>query len=258
MHMRMSRVLRKMRAGEVATCTKINLADSRAVEIAGLVGFDCVWLDMEHVPNDWETLENQIRAAKVHDMDSLTRVARGSYSDYIKPLEADSAGIMIPHIMSAEDARKVIHYTRFQPIGRRPMDSGNVDGAFCMVDHVEYAQTANKERFIIVQIEDPEPLDELDEIASIEGIDMLLFGPCDFSHSIGKLAQWDNPELAETKKRVAKAARDHGKFSGTVSGIADIAKNIDMGYNFITCGADVVALGAYFRDIAKVFEQAKK
>lgn len=258
MHMRMSRVLKKIRAGGVASCTKINLADSRAVEIAGMMGFDCVWLDMEHVPNNWETLENQIRAARAHDMDSLTRVARGSYSDYIKPLEADSAGIMVPHIMSAEDARKVVYHTRFQPVGRRPMDGGNIDGAFCMVDPLEYIETANKERFIIVQIEDPEPLDELDEIASIEGIDMLLFGPADFSHSINKLAQWDNPVLAETKKRVAKAARDHGKFAATVSGVAGIAENIDMGYNFITCGADVIALGSYFGDIVKTFEKAKK
>ena len=129
MHMRKSKVLKKLRAGEIATSIKINLADPRVTEIAAMCGFDCVWLDMEHVPSDWNAIENQIRSAKVYDVDTLVRVPRGSYSDYIKPLEADAAGIMVPHLMGLEDAKKVVWQTRFHPIGRRAIDGGNADGA---------------------------------------------------------------------------------------------------------------------------------
>ena len=90
--MRPSRVLKKMRAGQVATCAKLNLADPVVSELAALAGFDCVWLDMEHLPHTTEQIHNHIRAAKMHDMDTLVRVQRGSYSDLIHPLEMDATG----------------------------------------------------------------------------------------------------------------------------------------------------------------------
>ena len=100
MKMRESRVLRKLRAGKVATCMKLNLLDPRIAELAGMCGFDCIWIDMEHVPTDYATVENMVRAAKIYDVDVLTRVSKGSYNDFIRPLEADSTGIMVPHLMS--------------------------------------------------------------------------------------------------------------------------------------------------------------
>jgi 4-hydroxy-2-oxoheptanedioate aldolase len=179
MKMRPSRVLKKLRAGQVASCVKINLADPRVIDIAAMCGFDCVWLDMEHVPTDWSTIEHQIRAAKIFDCDTMVRVARGSYSAHVQPLEADAAGIMVPHVMSLEDAKKVVWQTRFHPVGRRPVDGGNADGAYCLVDFNEYIETANKERFVVVQIEDPEPLSDLEAICELPGIDMIFFGPGD-------------------------------------------------------------------------------
>ena len=108
MQMRPSRVLKKLRNDEIATCTKINLSDPRATEIAAICGFNCLWLDMEHVPHTDTDILNHVRAAKMHDMDTLVRVKRGSYSDLIHPLEMDASGIMVPHLMSLEEAKKSI------------------------------------------------------------------------------------------------------------------------------------------------------
>jgi len=253
--MRPSRVLRKLRAGEVANCMKLNLADPRVVEIAAMSDFDCVWLDMEHVPNTLAAMENQIRAAKMFDVDTLVRVQRGSYSDLIHPLEADAAGIMVPHLMSLEQAREIAWRTRFHPVGRRPIDGGNADGAYCKIALDDYVRQANEQRFVIVQIEDPEPLDELDEIAQVEGIDMIFFGPGDFSQGIGAPGQWDDPRIADTRKRVADVALKHGKFAGTVGSPANARELVDMGYKFISIGADVVALSQYFDNMATAFRQ---
>ena len=256
MHMRPSRVLRKLRAGQLATCTKLNLADPRAVEIAAQSGFDCVWLCNEHVPTDWFVLENMIRAAKIYDVDTLVRVSKGSYSDIVRPLEADAAGIMIPHLMSVEEARYIARTTKFHPVGRRPVDGGNVDGAYCQVPFQEYLETANRERFVIVQIEDPEPLDELDEIASVPGIDMLLFGPADFSQGIGHPGEMDHPLIAEARQRVAEVCAAHSKFAGTVCSAANARELWEMGYRFLSIGADVVALGSYFAQTLQDLESA--
>ncbi len=255
MEMRPSRVLAKLRAGEVASCIKLNLSDPRAADIAAICGVDCIWNDMEHVPNTELAIENQIRAAKMHDVDTVVRVRRGSYSDIVLPLEMDAAGIMVPHVMSADDARKVVHQSRFHPLGRRAWDGGNSDGKYCMIDPQTYLTQANEQRFVIVQIEDPEPMDELEEIASIDGIDMLFFGPGDFSQGIGHPGEFNHPEVIEARKRVADVALANGKFAGTVSSPATLKSMVDMGYTFLNISADVVAMAVGFKAALAAFDE---
>ncbi len=248
--MRKSRVLRKLRAGEVVNCFKMNFTDTRAFEIAAMHGFDVLWTGMEHVPNDWSTIEKQILAAKVYDVDVVCRIARGSYSDYIRPLEMDATGIMVPHVMSKADAEKVVSMTKFAPLGSRAVDGGNADGAFTNVPFLEYLETSNRERFTILQIEDPQALDEIEAIAAAPGYEMLLFGPGDYSCALGIPGQTNHPDVQRARKIVAEVARKHGKFAGTVGSPDNYNELVDMGYNFINLGADVVALSNYCKDIA--------
>ncbi len=252
MHMRPSKVLSKLRNGKVVNSFKTNLASSRAVEIAAMMGFDCVWLCQEHTASDLSVIEHQINAAKIHNVDTLVRVPRGSYSDLIHPLELDASGIMVPHCMSAVDARQIARTTRFQPIGLRPVDGGNADGAFCNMDFVQYLKEANEQRFIIIQIEDPEPLAELDAIASVPGIDMLFFGPGDFSHAIGVPGQFNDPRLVAARRKVGEAAIKHGKFAGTVG--LPTPELLDIGYRFFNIGSDVKALSDHSKANLSAFD----
>jgi 4-hydroxy-2-oxoheptanedioate aldolase len=256
--MRRSRVLEKLRAGKMASCVKLNLGDPRVAEIAAASGVDCIWICLEHVPNDLREVENQIRAAKMHDVDSVVRVARGSYSDLIRPLEMDATGIMVPHVMSADDARKIVWHTRFHPLGRRPIDGGNADGGYCTIPAAEYIRQANQERFLIVQIEDPEALGELDAMAQVPGIDIILFGPGDFSHAIGRVGQIDDPQVVAAERQVAAAALGHGKFAGAVASVDTLAAKLDLGFRFINVGADVLALTEYFGRVSRAFQAHAK
>ncbi len=258
MDMRKSRVLRRMRNGEVAVCVKANLNDPRNIELAAMCGVDCIWICMEHVPTDYSYVENAVRAAKNYDTDILTRVAKGSYNDFIRPLEADSTGIMVPHLMSLEEAKKIVYFTKFHPIGRRPIDGGNQDGKYCMVDGNDYIKQANEERFVVVQIEDPEPMAELEEICALPGIDMIFFGPGDFSQGIGAPNDFSNPYLLESRKRIAETARRHGKFAGTVGGAGNFNDLVEMGYNFISVGADVIWLQNAYKAAATLTGQKAK
>jgi len=246
MEMRKSRVLETLRAGKVAKSIKLNLHDPKIAEIAGMCGFDAIWMDMEHVPTDWQSIENGIRAAKIYDADLVVRVERGTYSDYVRPFESDASGIIVPHIMNAQEVRQIVRTTRFHPLGMRPVDGGNTDGAFCMIDFNEYLRQANANRFVCVQIEDVEPLDQLEEIASVEGIDMIFFGPGDFSQSLGCPGQWDHPKLVSTRKLIAEVCHKHGKYAATVGGPGNYKQLVDMGYTYINIGADVVGLSSYF------------
>jgi 4-hydroxy-2-oxoheptanedioate aldolase len=253
--MRKSRTLAKLRAGEPVYSVKLNTVDPRVAEIAAMSGFPCIWIDTEHTANDYAVIERQIMAAKIHGTDVLIRIPRGSYSDYIRPLELDASGIMVPQIMSVKDAQDVVRITKFHPQGRRPIDGGNADGLYAGLSASEYIEQANSERFVVLQIEDPEAMGALDGIANVEGYDMLFFGPGDYSHSLGVTGQTSHPLVQEGYKKVAEAAVRHGKFAGTVGSPESVPRLLSMGYRFLNIGADVLGLSTYFSNLSKAVEQ---
>jgi len=258
MILRKSRLLRELREGKNPTCQKINLRDPRVIELCGLTGTSSVWLDNEHVGDDWLNLENQIRAAKLYDVDTIVRVEKGSYSDYVKPFECDATAIMVPHVTTADEARKIVELTRFQPLGRRAWDGGNVDGQYCLVPAADYLAHSNTERLLIFQIESPEALANVEEIAAVPGFEILLFGPGDFSHLSGKAGQAGAPEVVAARKRVAAAARANGKYLMSPSpGMASREDLEAEGFRIFNVGADVIGLGNYFKAQLDVAPSAK-
>jgi 4-hydroxy-2-oxoheptanedioate aldolase len=239
------KALDRMRAGETINCFKFNFDGHRIIQMTGMMGFDCFWTDMEHTPNDLALIERQVLAAKANGMDIIVRVPRGSYSNLIHPLEMDASAIMVPHVMSEADAKQIAKMTKFHPIGRRPADGGNADGAYCLEDFVEYTQFVNKNRFIIAQIEDPEAMEELDAICAVEGIDMIFFGPGDYSHALGIPGQIRDPQVNEARIKVAECAKKHGKLAGTTGSPELFKEYSDIGYDLINIGADVHAIKVY-------------
>ncbi|RYE03780.1 MAG: aldolase, partial [Sphingobacteriaceae bacterium] len=105
--------------------------------------------------------------------------------------------------------------------------------------------------------EDVEAMDELEDIARLDGFDMLFFGPGDFSQSIGAPGDWNNPILLDARKKVAEVARKHGKFAATTGGIGMLEEFKNMGYQLINVGADVVGMSAYCNGLISTFNQSK-
>lgn len=254
--LRRSRLLKALRAGQTATCFKSNLSDPRVVEIASLCGVDSVWLCNEHVPSSWIIIENQIRAAKLYDVDTLVRVEKGSYSDYIKPFEADATGIIVPHVTTAAEARQIVKWARFQPVGSRPMDGGNADGKFCALNVKDYIANNLRERIIIMQIESPAALENLEEILAVPGYDAVCFGPADFAHLSGHPGETGGPAVVAARRRVARLARAAGKFVMAAGGSATRAELEREGHALFTVGADVVGLMDYVNTRLRDFTAA--
>ena len=113
----------------------------------------------------------------------------------------------------------------------------------------DYIKYSNEEKLTIVQIEDIEAYEQLEEIAQVPGIDMIFFGPADFSQGNKSVGRPDS-EVDRVRRLVAKTARKYGKFAGTVGSLANFDQLVDMGYTFVSMGADVVALTAYFKNIS--------
>lgn len=246
----------KLRSGNTASCLKLNIGDGQAAEIASISGFDCLWIDQEHLAQDYSVLNSQIWAAKSRNVDVMVRVPRGSYSGYVRPLEMDATGILVPHIMNLEEAKQVVQMTRFHPIGRRAIDGGSADGAYTNMDFQEYLKDSNEQKFVILQIEDPEVLPDIEAIAALDGVDGLFFGPGDFSQGIGAPGEWNHPRLLEARKLVAEVANKYGKIAATSGGIDSLDSFLEMGYRFVNVGADVVGLSSYCKGLVDRFNKS--
>jgi 4-hydroxy-2-oxoheptanedioate aldolase len=165
----------------------------------------------------------------------------------IRPLELDAAGVMYPHCMSAQEAAQAVWTLRFHPIGRRPIDGGNIDGDFCTVPLQEYVTRSNEQKFLAVQIEDKEAIEHIEGIVATPGIDVVFVGPGDLSHSLGAPGETDHPAVIETIERVERACRRHGRHWGLPASTATIRTYYDRGARFFATCADVVGLHEYFK-----------
>ena len=252
---RKSRVKRTVDQGKVATILKCNTSDTKVAEIFALAQPDAIWLCMEHGSLDYGQAENQINAAKIYDVDSLLRVNRGGYSNYIRGFELDCTGLIIPQIKSLADAKEIEEFTKFPPIGKRGLDGGNNDGKYTKLDMIEYLKQSNEERLVIYQVETPEVLNDIEAIAEMEGVDALFFGPGDYSLSLGVPGQMDHPDVVSARKLVAELARKNNKIAATPGGPGVAKTYIDMGYNLLNIGADVVALADYAENLVNELEK---
>ena len=248
-------MIEKMQRDEMVLSAKLNAPSHVTASIAAMLGYDAIWVDLEHIPGDYREINEVVLACKAYGCETVVRVARGSYSDLIHPLEMDASAVMVPHVMSVEDAKYVAKMTKFHPIGRRAIDGGYADGQYCLLPTPEYIDNANNNRLTIIQIEDIEAYEQLEEIAQIPGIDMLFFGPADFAHSLGIPGQGADPRVMEAKRRVAEVARKYGKFAGTVGGTGNIKDLYDMGYRYVNVAADVLSIIDGFGSVLKTCKE---
>lgn len=239
--MRKSKVLAKLRKGEPVLSVNLSMACSPLViEMAGRIGLDAIWIDTEHRPFSQREIASMLLAGRYADVDCYVRIRKGEgYTSFFRPLEDGAAGIMVPHVKTREEAEWVVYNSKFMPIGRRGAENMMVDADLGMVDTLEYFAHANRETFVAIQIEDVEALNHLDEIVSVEGVDILFVGPADLSSSMGIALQFDHPDFQAAVSAIGAAAAAHGKWWGLpVSDIEAVAKYAARGASFFNMGGD--------------------
>lgn len=241
--MRPSKIKAKLKRNEPALVTTIHFTDPSAYELVSLMGFDGLWMDLEHHAASVETANALMRAARVGTADILARPAKGEFMRMGRILEAGAQGIMYPRCDTAAEAREVVKWSKFAPLGRRGCDGGNPDMPYCAMPVDQYVREANEQTFVVVQLEDREAVANAREIAEVEGVDVLFFGPGDFTVLSGIPGQFDHPLVHEAIREVAAAAKAAGKHWGMPAGTPERAKQLlDLGARLIAHGADIVWL----------------
>jgi 4-hydroxy-2-oxoheptanedioate aldolase len=241
--MRTSRIKEKLGRDEPVLITQLHFTDPSVFEMTSLMGFDGIWMDMEHHFYSLETAGGLMRAARTGVTDIVARPGKGEFMRMQRMLEAGAQGIMYPRCDDAAEARSVVEWAKFQPLGKRGFDGGNPDMPYCSMPVLDYIKHANEQTFIIIQVEQPNALENIDAIAAIEGIDVLMLGPCDFSIQGGFPGDFNHEKLLAAAKRIAEAAKRSGKKWGLpVGSVEDAQKMMDLGAQVFFYNADIVAV----------------
>ena len=252
--MRPSKSLAKWRAGKPVLGTTLHVADPSVYEMVSLMGFDLIWMDLEHHAHSVETAGGLMRAARVGGADIIARPAKGEFMRLARLLEAGAQGIMYPRCTSAEEAAMVVQNAKFPPMGDRGLDGAGPDMPYGLTDLKTYLTAANEETFIAIQIEDKAGVDQAEAIAATNGVDLLFFGPGDYSIRNGFAGNFEDERYWEAVQRVADAAAAAGKWWGTPAFHAAHARRLlEMGAMLVTRSSDMSLLRITFDGLKSEF-----
>ncbi len=247
------RVLRR----EVLAGTWLNLGSSVTAEIAGKAGFDWLLIDLEHGSGDEAHLLGQLQAISATDSVGIVRIAWNDAPRFKRTLDLGPSGIMVPYVNTAEEARRAVAAMRYPPQGVRGAARFTRAAGFSQ-EFDRYFAEANANLLTIVQIETPQAVAQVEEIAAVEGVDVLFVGPLDLSLGLGIPQQYTHPDFRAALHRVSEAARGANKAAGILLGSADqIAPTVADGFTFLAVGSDGGMVAAGMKSLLSVFTNVR-
>jgi len=237
----------RLRRGETLLGTLLTLPHPAIAEIAAGAGFDWLFLDAEHGELETRELAAILRAVD-HRVPCVVRVAAVAEVPIKKALDLGAAGVIVPQVQSAEQAREVVRHARYSPRGARGVGLARAHGyGFGFAD---YVATANERIALIVQVEHERAVADIDAIVRVDGTDAVLLGPYDLSASLGKMGQVDDPEVVAAIDRVIDCCRAAsmplGIFGVSAAAVAPYAVR---GCTLLVAGVDTLLFGNAAREL---------
>ena len=233
--------LRQLRAGKLAI--GIGLRQARTVDTAQIMktaGFDWLFIDCEHNSMGTDTAAQIASAALAVGITPVVRVAGKEHWLASRMLDNGAQGVVVPHVETDSEAKRIADHCRFPPIGHRSMGGGLQQLGFAPVPVGEAARIVNEETLVVVMLESPRGIENCEAIAAVPGIDALLIGTNDLCMEMGIPGQFDDPRIREAYAKVIAACRKHGKFPG-MGGMYTpelLERHISMGVQLILSGSD--------------------
>jgi 4-hydroxy-2-oxoheptanedioate aldolase len=230
-----SKVKRLLANGQPAWGASLPDASELIAKLTVDTGVDFLWIDTEHRPFDTFEIRWIPMICRRKDCVPLVRVAGLDPREIKKALDVGASAIMVPQVNTAAEARLAVQYAKYPPQGTRGVSP--LWPIFMDVSYDDYLPAANAETCVVVQIESPAGIANLDAIAAVDGVDVVFAGPLDLSASLGHIGQIGHPDvqkfLAEFPRRVACS----GKASGiTLVGFEACKRAFEQGYRFINIG----------------------
>ncbi len=254
--MRPSQVRQKLSRGETVWTAKINTWAPDVIELMCTHGFDGIWYCLEHNKLNPETVTAAIRATRLSGVDAIMRVKPSNYTDLLWLLETGARGIMLPRVRDVAEVERVVEMMKFPPEGRRGYDGVQSESNFGHAKPADYMASANRENFLMVQIEEPEVVPHIEAVAATPGVDVLFVGPGDLTLGMGKFGQTKDSEIVAIMQRVVEACQRHGKTAGIPCAPEDVPRYHEMGFRFFNVISDWRLLFAGLQQTAERMRQA--
>ena len=233
----------KLARNELVLCMAVNQMRTPDVAlIAATCGFDAIFIDMEHGPTSLESASAVSVAALGYGITPLARIASHHAHDMARYLDSGGMGLMVPHIDSAAEAEEIVQYCKFPPRGMRSAPGTIPTLAFESPTQPEINRILDDQVLLAAMVETPTGVANAEEIAAVDGIDMIHIGALDVSTVMG-VAPGDmhHPKMREVFETVAAACGKHGKAMGVGGARGDRALQqylIGLGARYLTIGSD--------------------
>jgi 4-hydroxy-2-oxoheptanedioate aldolase len=251
-------IQQKLQMGEYVVGPFMKLPSPAVVEIMGLSGFDYVIIDCEHGPLDMLKAEDMVRAARLAGISPVIRVADNDPVLISRALDIGADAVQVPQISTKKDAENVVKAAKFAPRGERGVCRYVRAAEYTNINKQEYFTKANKETMTIIHIEGEEGVRNIDEILSVEGIDVVFLGPYDLSQSLGIPGEVNHPRVVELMEQVIEKAKARNKVVGTfVDNIETGLKWIDLGVQYLSYSVDVGIIMEVSKNITKQLKANK-
>ena len=233
---------------ELAYAFTIKLCRSiEVVQMAKQAGYSGILIDLEHSPLSVEQTGQICIAALTAGICPIVRVPQLERHWISRTLDLGALGILVPHVKTVEDAKLIVDYSRFQPIGSRSAVAGLPHLGYQSFPTSVANEACNRATLVMVMIETCEALENVEEIAKVPGVDQLLIGTNDLTAELGIPGQYDDPKLEQAYQRVIEAAKKNNLSVG-IGGLASrpdlVEKFAKMGARFVMAGTDQVLLMA--------------
>ena len=229
----------RLRKGQLLIGTLVSLPSPEVTEILAQTGYDWLFIDAEHGAFNPQQAQAMLQAAG--DCPCIIRVPSGDEVWIKKALDIGAAGIIVPQVHTAEQAKQIVKSCKYSPQGTRGVGIGRAHQYGTGFEN--YIKTANRNTAVILQAESRAAIDNIHAIAAIKGVDAILIGPYDLSASLGKIGQVKDKTVVSAINKVIRACQAANVRLGYFGVNADAVKPyIKKGFTLITVGVDSLFL----------------
>ena len=209
-------IKQRLAQGENIIGTMVTVFDNPEIaKMLKVCGFDLFIVDCEHGHFDYQSVGNICTVAREAGIPALVRIPEVRRESILKYMEMGATGLLLPNTETVEQAKALVDYSKYAPMGNRGVSLLRGHTGFEKIDSaVDYMKRTNEENILMIQIESPQGVENVEKILSIDGIDAAFIGPNDLSQSMGIMGQTDNPKFIAAVEHVINTARSKGKYSG--------------------------------------------
>ena len=245
----MSESLRSRLANGETVLGTIQIIDSVMVsELLGVAGLDFIVYDQEHGPLTAETTLKLAAGAQYRDVAPVVRIRENRPAEIQRALDIGAAGVQIPQVETRAQAEDAARAARFSPDGERGLSQYVRAGEYW--GHDDYTDRQNRESLVVAQVEGEEGVSNIQDIVSVEGIDVIFVGPYDLSQSLGIPGKVTDPRVESLMNEICEKVISEGKIVGTFSDSPTIANQwIDAGVKYITLGVDASVFASHIAEL---------